>query len=42
MGHKERVLGPRCIGPGKARTQIPFIHDDDDDDDDDDDLLNNI
>ena len=43
MGLNGRVLGPRYIGPGKSRTQIPFIDDDDDDaDDDDDDLLNNI
>jgi len=26
MGHKGPVLRPRCIGPGRARTQIPFIH----------------
>lgn len=26
MGHKEPVLRPRCIGPGRARTQISFIH----------------
>jgi len=24
MGHKGPVLRPRCIGPGKAQTQIPF------------------
>jgi hypothetical protein len=24
MGHKGPVLRPRCIGPGRARTQIPF------------------
>jgi len=24
MGHKWPVLRPRCIGPGKAGTQIPF------------------
>ena len=25
-GLKGPVLGPRCIGSGRARTQIPFIH----------------
>ena len=25
MGHKRLVLRPRCIGPGRARTQISFI-----------------
>jgi len=24
MGHKGPVLRPRCIGPGRARTQIPY------------------
>ena len=24
MGHKGPVLRPRCIGPGRARTHIPF------------------
>jgi hypothetical protein len=24
MGHKGPVLRPRCIGPRRARTQIPF------------------
>jgi len=24
MGHKGPVLMSRCIGPGRARTQIPF------------------
>jgi hypothetical protein len=24
MGHKGPVLRPRCIRPGRARTQIPF------------------
>jgi len=24
MGHKGPVLRPRCIGPGSARTQIPY------------------
>jgi len=24
MGHKGPVLRPRCIGLGRARTQIPF------------------
>jgi len=24
MGHKGSVLRPRCTGPGRARTQIPF------------------
>jgi hypothetical protein len=24
MGHKGPVLRPRCIGPGRARTQTPF------------------
>jgi len=24
MGHKGPVLRPRCIGPGRAWTQIPF------------------
>jgi hypothetical protein len=24
MGHKGPILRPRCIGPGRARTQIPF------------------
>jgi len=24
MGHKGPVLRPRCIGPGRAGTQIPF------------------
>jgi hypothetical protein len=26
MGLKGLVLGPRCIGPERDRTQIPFIH----------------
>jgi hypothetical protein len=26
MGHRGPVLRPRCIGPGRGRTQIPFIH----------------
>ena len=26
MGHKGPGLKPRCIGPGRARTQIPIIH----------------
>ena len=26
MGPKGPVLGPRCIEPGRARTQIPFIY----------------
>jgi len=24
MGHKGPVLKPRCIGPGRARTQLLF------------------
>jgi len=24
IGHKGPVLRPRCIGPGRAQTQIPF------------------
>jgi len=26
MGQKGFILRPRCIGPGRTRTQIPFIH----------------
>jgi len=26
MGHKGSVLRRRCIRPGRARTQIPFVH----------------
>ena len=26
MGHKGPVLRPRCIGPGRILTQIPFLH----------------
>ena len=26
MGHKGPVLRPRCVGPGSAWNQIPFIH----------------
>jgi hypothetical protein len=26
MEHRGLVLRPRCIGPRRARTQIPFIH----------------
>jgi hypothetical protein len=26
MGLRRLVLRPRCFGPGRARTQIPFIH----------------
>jgi len=26
MGHRGPVLKPRYIGPGRAQTQIPFIH----------------
>jgi len=25
MGHKGPVIRPRCIGPRRAPTQIPFI-----------------
>ena len=26
MEHKRPVLRPKCIGRGRAQTQIPFIH----------------
>jgi hypothetical protein len=26
MGHRGPVVRPRCIGSGRARTQVPFIH----------------
>jgi hypothetical protein len=26
MGHRRPVLRSRYIGPGRARTQVPFIH----------------
>jgi len=26
MGQKGPVLRPRCVGPGRARNHIPFIH----------------